>query len=95
MATKTIQKFAFEFPIFFRRGRPWMTPLCPGFGHQSTARVTGNYFRLRTKSGRPLKPGGCKPAYAFLSPSASLGKRLSQHSDIVRAGRPIALIWMV
>lgn len=37
-----------KFPLFSHRERPWMPPLCPGFGHQSTGRVSGNNFRCRT-----------------------------------------------
>lgn len=40
-----LNEVAFDFPRLFRRERPWMPSLCPGFGHQSTGRVSGNNFR--------------------------------------------------
>lgn len=30
---------------FSDRERPWMPPVCPGFGPQSTRALSGNYFR--------------------------------------------------
>jgi hypothetical protein len=45
---------ALKFPLFSHRDRPWMPPLCPGFGHQSTERASGNNFRCLA----PIYPSG-------------------------------------